>query len=264
LQPDTIGFRADLPPRPPCGRLRRRIVTSDRPIIPAPLDAGEDFQVGPELTVYQAAMIYAGRHPYEGFLRDGTVDDYLKFLKAGIPKQPKETRVRARARRSWTIYCDLMERIKVGTIKPVRREYQGSGELDPARTVIRLEDVAALATERGERPRYLRHIQGKREPIDTAGGDAQNEKLSRKQTVRKLRRMDYVERVTQFLSAERRYPTREEDQKWGSDHRYHRDEVRDCRNQFLPEEGKKGGPRKQLSDDGINLALKNLAAKLPS
>jgi hypothetical protein len=124
--------------------------------IPAPLDAGAPFQVGHELTVYQAAMIYTGRHPHEGFLRDGTVDDHLKFLSAGIPDQPK-SRERIRAQRSWDVYCELMKKIEAGTIIPVRAHYQRSGQLNPVLTVIRLADVARLAAERGERPRYLRH-----------------------------------------------------------------------------------------------------------
>jgi hypothetical protein len=138
------------------------------PVIPAPLDAGEDFHVGPELTVFEAAMIYAGRHPHGGFLRDGTVADHLRFLRAGASELPKGTRTRTgsekvrsgeRPRQSWDIYCELMKRIEVGTIIPVRCAYQRSGELDPVRTRIRLDDVARLAAERGERPKYLRHIQ---------------------------------------------------------------------------------------------------------
>jgi hypothetical protein len=137
-------------------------------VIPAPLDAGKDFHVGPELTVFEAAMIYAGRHPHGGFLRDGTVADHLRFLHAGASELPKGTRTRTgsekvrsgeRPRQSWDIYCELMKRIEVGTIIPVRCAYQRSGELDPVRTRIRLDDVARLAAERGERPKYLRHMQ---------------------------------------------------------------------------------------------------------
>ncbi|HKD27372.1 MAG TPA: hypothetical protein VKC66_15915 [Xanthobacteraceae bacterium] len=137
-------------------------MADNKRIIAAPLDAGKDFTICPELTIYQAAMIYAGRHPHEGFLRNGTVDDYLRFLRAGIPNEPK-SRKRARAQRSWTVYCELMARIKTGTIKPVRCEYQRSGEIDPVSTMIRLADVIQLATERGERPKYLQHIQTERE-----------------------------------------------------------------------------------------------------
>jgi hypothetical protein len=52
----------------------------------------------------------------------------------------------------------LLQRIDKGQIEPVRRNSQRSGEIDPVRTVIRTTDLAALATERGERPRYLRHV----------------------------------------------------------------------------------------------------------
>jgi hypothetical protein len=128
------------------------VITADLP------EAGPPFQVGLELTIYQAAMIYAGRHPAEGFLRGSTVDYYLKFLRAGIPDPPK-SRERIRAQRSWNVYCDLMKRIEAGAIVPVRAHYQRSGQIDPVSTVIRLTDVAKLAIERGERPKTLRHIQ---------------------------------------------------------------------------------------------------------
>jgi len=94
-------------------------------------------------------------------------------------------------------------------------------------------------------------------------GATPNQKPSRKQAVRHLKDEVYVERVNQFLRAERRYPTRDEDQQWGSGHGFHREVMRVARGKFLPAEIKKGGPRKQLSDEDINLAIENLAAKLP-
>jgi hypothetical protein len=132
-------------------------------VIPAPLDAGPPFEVEHELTVYQAAMIYAGRHPHEGFLQDGAVDDYLKFLQAAIPSQPK-ARERVRARRSWDIYCELMKMIKAGAISPVRSAYQRSGEPDPVRTIIKTSDLVDLAKSRRERPQVLRQLQAESQP----------------------------------------------------------------------------------------------------
>jgi hypothetical protein len=127
--------------------------------IPAPPNADEkSFDIGDKLTVFDAAMVYAGRHPHPRFLKDGSIDDHLEFLLAGIPKQPR-SRNRLRARRSWDIYCELVERIKRGLIRPIKPAYDLAGQVDPIRTVIQTSDLAKLATERGDRPRYLRHAQ---------------------------------------------------------------------------------------------------------
>jgi len=59
------------------------------------------------------------RHPYNRFLSDGDVDDYVDFLRAGIPEQPR-SRHRARARRSWDVFCELINRIERGRVLPAR------------------------------------------------------------------------------------------------------------------------------------------------
>ena len=127
-------------------------------VVPAPPNSDEKpFGIGERITVFDAAMIYAGRHPHGLFLKDGSVDDHLDFLRARFPEQPR-SRDRARARRSWDISCELINRIQNRTIEPVRIAYQPSGEIDPTRTLIRTSDVASLARERGEQPKYLRHL----------------------------------------------------------------------------------------------------------
>jgi hypothetical protein len=68
--------------------------------IPAPPNTDEKpFYIGDKLTVFEGAMVYGGRHPHSLFLKDGSINDHLKFLGARIPEQPR-SRNRARARRS--------------------------------------------------------------------------------------------------------------------------------------------------------------------
>jgi hypothetical protein len=113
-------------------------------------------------------MIYAGRHPAGRFLKDGSVEDHLDFLKAGMSKGGK-------ARLSWDIYCEIIRRIKLGEIKPLPGRYLPSGEIDPVRTVIRTSDLARLASERGERPKYLRHLLSKARESDRRTAKARRE-----------------------------------------------------------------------------------------
>jgi hypothetical protein len=127
--------------------------------IPARPNSDEKpFEIGDSITVFDAAMVYAGRHPHKVFLKDGSIADHLKFLRASIPEEPR-SRHRARARRSWDIYRELIARIQNRTIMPIRPAYQSSGEeMDPINTEIRTADLANLAKERGEQPKYLRHL----------------------------------------------------------------------------------------------------------
>jgi hypothetical protein len=136
--------------------------TGPGPVIPAPPNSEEQpFRIGDHISVFDAAMICAGRHPFPRFLRDGNTDERLEFLKAGISDIPCSpcSREGARAQRSWDILLTLIRRIEYGVIKPIARIHLLSGEIDPVQTIIRTADLAALATERDERPRYLRHLQ---------------------------------------------------------------------------------------------------------
>ena len=137
-------------------------------VIPAPPDGGKPFQLGAELTVYEAAVIYAGRHPCGGFLRDADYNDYVQFLQTVYPTGPR-SRSAARARKRWDICCDIVERIKRGAIQPVRPAFRPSGEIDIVRTTIKTSDLVDLATSRGERPRHLRHLQAAPQSIAPTG-----------------------------------------------------------------------------------------------
>jgi len=104
-------------------------------------------------------MVYAGRHPYPKMF--GPYDESSKrehcltLLKLGLAKKLPR---RQRARRSWDILCELEERIKQGRIQPIKSAYDPDGAIDPTRTVIKTAELIKLANERGERPKYLRHL----------------------------------------------------------------------------------------------------------
>jgi hypothetical protein len=116
-----------------------------------------------ELTIYEAAMFYAGRRPYpEDFgLKDGRNskrEHMLTYLKVGLSETPRKS---PRAQRSWDIFCQLIERIEGGRIKPIRPAYDLAGKVDPYRTVIQIADLVELAKERGERPKNLKRWLGR-------------------------------------------------------------------------------------------------------
>ena len=132
--------------------------TYDLLAIPAPTEQDEPFKIGDVLTIYEAAMVYAGRHPYPYFfdVKDRSIEAHLEFLKLGLAQSPPRKRVRAE--RSWDIYCELIRRIEQSRIQPVKLASDPLGGIDPCRTRIRTSDLADLAKERGETPRYLRHL----------------------------------------------------------------------------------------------------------
>jgi hypothetical protein len=132
--------------------------TYDLLAIPAPTEQDEPFKIGDVLTIYEAAMVYAGRHPYPYFfdVKDRSIEAHLEFLKLGLAQSPPRKRVRAE--RSWDIYCELIRRIEQGGIQPVKLAYDRLGRIDPRRTQIRTSDLADLAKERREKPRYLRPL----------------------------------------------------------------------------------------------------------
>jgi hypothetical protein len=140
--------------------------------IPAPHNSDETtFEIGDTLTVFEAAMVYAGRHPLPRFLRDGSIKDHERFLCAGI--REGEPRAAIRARRSWDIYCELINRIKAGRLVPIKLAYLEDGEIDPRGTVIETADLVQLANERGEQPKYLRHL------LTTSGDQASKRPVTR-------------------------------------------------------------------------------------
>jgi hypothetical protein len=132
--------------------------------IPAPTADDKPFAIRKQLTVYEAAMIYAGRHPYPRFfcVLGGSVRDHEDFLRLGLSEASGK---RPRAQRSWDVYCQLKDRINAGVIKPIRPAYDLSGKLDFTRTSIETAELVHLALERRETPKYLRHLQIDGSPI---------------------------------------------------------------------------------------------------
>jgi hypothetical protein len=104
--------------------------------LPPPLDAGNPFRVGRALTICAAAMVYACRHPYGKFLRDGSVGDYEDFIRTN--------------QTSWNAYCDLMRRAERGSLPLKKAVYLRDGRLDPRRTRIAFEVLLELARDRGD------------------------------------------------------------------------------------------------------------------
>jgi hypothetical protein len=137
-------------------------------------DTGGPFTVGDTLTIYEAAMVYSGRHPGGQFV-DGTKDhdrasihEHEVFLGKGSPDRFRELpwdtrRKRALDRQSnsqrklaWNIYCELLRMVAAGQIKPTERAYTLSRDLDPRDTRIATADIITkLAQARGETPHYL-------------------------------------------------------------------------------------------------------------
>jgi hypothetical protein len=129
--------------------------------IPAPRNSDEKpFRIGNTLTVFAAAMVYAGRHPHPRFLRNGSIEQHRQFLRAGIREREREREppTRIRAQQCWDIYCELINRIKQHRLTPAKSAYLEDGEVDPRRTMIESADLVQLANERGEQPKYLKHL----------------------------------------------------------------------------------------------------------
>ena len=129
--------------------------------IAAPTNKDKPFPIRGQHTVYEAAMVYAGRHPYEFEFGPYDTRDRrercLTRLKVGLAEKPHK---RPRAQRSWDIFCELGERIKSGRIKPIRIRRDLHGNIDFVDTVIATAELVKLAIERDEQPKYLRHLLG--------------------------------------------------------------------------------------------------------
>ncbi len=115
--------------------------------IPGAADTGGPFIVGETLTIYEAAMVYSGRHPGGRYIEGESLEAHESFLgrgvllRRGFDERPYKT--------SWAVYRELCERADRREIKPVRT-YFLNDKLDPRLTVIRTVDLANLAEERGD------------------------------------------------------------------------------------------------------------------
>src|SRR6516165_5896717 len=112
-------------------------------VIEAPEGSDESpFAVRDELTIVEAAMIYAGRHPMSVFLSDASLDDVEIFLgRESLSDTARRAECQgtgqpgaALRQLSWDIYCALNGMVERAEIKPVRESFLRSGKLDPRRT----------------------------------------------------------------------------------------------------------------------------------
>jgi hypothetical protein len=216
--------------------------------IPAPTESDKPFEIKDILTLYEAAMVYAGRHPYPHFfdVKDSSIKECREFLRLGVSE--KSSRKRLRAQRSWDIYCELIRRIERGRIQPVETAYDPQGKIDLRRTRIKTSDLMCLAADRGEKPRYLRpRLLELSVATKTATQMAPIERPTRRPDMRVVE-AEYEERLKSF-HAQNRYPSRQEDLKWGKEKILKRDAVRELRSKFIPSEVRRGGrPKSRIPD----------------
>lgn len=140
--------------------------TVGKPQIPEDVETGGPFEVGDTVTIYEAAMLYAGRHPGGRFLDGRTKRKEEDFGRASLeqyekvlcPERERDARDGGPRKLAWDIFCELRKRVASGAITPVRPAYLPSGEVDPRDTRIRTADLARLADERGDRPQNLAHL----------------------------------------------------------------------------------------------------------
>jgi len=125
-------------------------------IIPA-VEGGAFLAIGDTLTIFDAAMIYADRHPASEFLRGASLSEAEQFL-GREQRRGCDNENAARRKLSWDIYCELMRRVESGKIKPVRTGSLPSGEIDPRETAISIACLAELARERGDKPEFLKPL----------------------------------------------------------------------------------------------------------
>jgi hypothetical protein len=125
--------------------------------IPAPTAEDKRFRVKDELTVYEAALVYAARHPYPKFfgLKDGRKSKREQMLTYLNLKRPWAQLAR-------DIFYQLGERIRRGRIKPIRPAYDPGGKIDLFRTVIATADLMQVVNHGGDEcPKYLGRFETK-------------------------------------------------------------------------------------------------------
>jgi hypothetical protein len=202
--------------------------------IPAPTADDRPYRINDVHTIYEAAMIYAGRHPYPHFfgIKDSGIEEHLAFLKLGVSET--SARKRLRAQWSWDIYCELVKRIEKGRIQPLKLAYDRQGKIDPRRTQIRTLDLVRLATDRGEKPKYLRSLLAESNVQQTPATHAIFAAASAKPDSQDIE-TEYKQHVHDHFQAQQRYPNRKEDMEWRKrKFRLKRCEVRHLRKNISP------------------------------
>jgi hypothetical protein len=128
------------------------------------------------LRVFEAAMVYADRHPNVAFLGDLDISDPNDVaileewigkpsrprtrLLGDVGKQPNETDEERALRVSWEIARELSEAITTGAIKPVRVERDGQGRIIPLACTIKLKTLLKIARRRGDAGRIVSSLAG--------------------------------------------------------------------------------------------------------
>src|SRR5262249_53364257 len=102
-----------------------------------------EFEIKDTLTLYEAARIASGRHPYPRALRGAGMDLYWSFLTAGIKSEGWQ---HVRPQRSVDMLHAAMNAIKQDTIKPTRLVCLPNGDID-WRTRIKTEDAARICLQ---------------------------------------------------------------------------------------------------------------------
>ena len=116
---------------------------------PEDSDAGGSFTVGETLTIYEAAMVYSGRRPDNPFFEGASLRQLEVVLGRGVSLRRNFDEMPYKI--SWSVCCELCERVSRGEIKPVRKFLLSNGlEVDPRLTIIRTVDLASLAEKRGD------------------------------------------------------------------------------------------------------------------
>jgi len=134
------------------------------PAIPGP--GGEPaFEVGEELSIYEAACVYRDTHPRPKQIGDLDLDEARDCSVAEGLMGLRRDRLSGDGRNNWTAppegykqarraardaYLELIEAVKSGRLEPVRAGFFGAGDLNPFRTFIWRRELIDLAKKRGD------------------------------------------------------------------------------------------------------------------
>ena len=115
-------------------------------------DGQPDWPVPERLTIFEAAMVYIGRHPHHPFsgtipARDAGEDeraDHLMFY--GLAPNTPQNRSGGRALVARDVYFELIRRVKAGTLSEgIVRADLGDGSPDPLHTLVPLSELLDIA-----------------------------------------------------------------------------------------------------------------------